>query len=447
MAIAEILPVAPADLLIDEENPRIAQPNAGQHKALRALAELLGTKLQVLAADIVDNGLDPSNLMIVTPLAGNIGRYVVLEGNRRLAAIRVLENPELVVEAVQPRVLSQIRRLSKDYLNDPIEAVSCLVMKDREDAGHWIQLRHTGENAGAGIVPWGSDDATRFRDRSGVGEPHTQALDFLQGRGELTPERRRKIPVTTLKRLIESPSVRSKLGLELQNRVLYPVGDSDLIAKALLHVVDDLLSGQTKVGNVYNKEQRAAYAARFPAAVTVPRLASTANASPLAAGAHHPTRAGAGAGLYHRTTKERDKLIPRDCTLGIPTGRISAIEKELRRLSLTDHTNAVSVLFRVFVELSVDTYIEAHIAPIPDDDRTPLAKKLLTALEHVLGRKKLNKQQAVPVRRACQRDSFLAPSMTMMHQYVHNPHVFPAPGDLRAYWNSLQPFITAIWAK
>ncbi len=51
--MAETITLAPADPLLDEQNPRIEQPNAGQQRALQALAHLLNRKLLRLATDIV----------------------------------------------------------------------------------------------------------------------------------------------------------------------------------------------------------------------------------------------------------------------------------------------------------------------------------------------------------------------------------------------------------
>jgi len=354
-------------------NPRISQPNAGQHKALCALAEHLGSKLRVLAQDIVQYGTDPSTLPIVIPQAGDTGRHIVLEGNRRLAALRVLENAESVASVVESGLLRQLRKLSKEYSVDPIESISCVLFKDRTEANHWIELRHTGEAGGAGILRWGSYEAERFRARSGVSPPHIQALDFLQRHHDLSEETRKKLPVTTFRRLIEAPSVRQKIGVELQNRVLYLLASEDRVAKAMMHIVNDLASKTTKVGQVYNKKQRDKYAADLPSDIVVTPTMKSGNgiaASEAGTGAKPKTSGGAAT----RIPKKRIHLTPRDWVSNIPSGRVKNIEVELRKMTLDDHANAISVLFRVFLELSVDSYLEKNIPSI--DSRAALARKM-----------------------------------------------------------------------
>ena len=58
----ETTPIRPADLLIDEINPRLAEPNVGQRDAQRALAREQERKIQVLAKDILQYGLNPFEL-------------------------------------------------------------------------------------------------------------------------------------------------------------------------------------------------------------------------------------------------------------------------------------------------------------------------------------------------------------------------------------------------
>ena len=314
--------------------------------------------------------------------------------------------------------------------------MQCSLVKTRDEANHWIELRHTGQNEGAGIVPWGSDESARFRARNGQLEIHSQVLNFLENNGHLTPEKRSQIPATSFKRLIATPEVRAKVGLDWKEGELLFIAEHKPIAKALLFIVEELISGRTKTVDIYTRPKRIRYANNLPAEIIV-----------------KPTKDGKSSSGGKKTKatpkpkrqRARDHLIPRDCVLSINNDRrLYEIETELRTLSLDNYTNATSVLFRVFLELSVDAYIDSKKLTITAD-RT-LRNKMQTVLADLLTKQKITPSQASPVRRAMAKDSFLAPSITLMHQFLHCKDVFPAPSDLRAHWNSLQPFLVAIWS-
>lgn len=439
--MGETISIRPADLLINGENPRLPDPNLGQREAQRELAHDQGRKLLVLAKDIVEHGLSPADLPIVIPARDDLKRYIVLEGNRRLGALKALENPEWLVGTVDDVVLREMRELSRQYQETPVESVTCFMVKDRGDADHWIMLRHTGQNEGAGVVPWGSDETARFQARTRKPEIHSQALNFLEHLGALTPKVRRKVPATSYKRLLGTPEVRAKVGIELEDGEMKVLGDTKRVARALLYIANDLIRGTTKTKDIYARDQRVEYANNLPPDIVVTPTRKNGNGI-TTGGLQTQGRPQRTKGLTR--AKARNQLIPRDCVLAVSDQRVREIETELRHIPLDDFPNAVSVLFRVFVELSVDSYISTSSLPQPPKDN--LRNKMGAVLKDLLERTKLTREQAIPVRRAMQKGSFLAPSIDLMHNYVHNQYVFPAPGDLRADWNSLQPFIVAIWS-
>ena len=99
MADLRFIPVA--NLRLDPANPRLAIATSDQTATLRAIAAHQGTKLRVLASDIVHNGTNPSELIIALRTADQA--FTVLEGNRRLSAILALNDPDIVDGAVSAR--------------------------------------------------------------------------------------------------------------------------------------------------------------------------------------------------------------------------------------------------------------------------------------------------------------------------------------------------------
>ncbi len=404
------------------------------------IAKDQGRKILVLARDIVEAGLNPADLPIVMRLKGDGNRYVVLEGNRRLASLKALENPEALVGAVDPVVLAAMRKLGAKYQQEPIESVQCLVVKNRNEARHWIELRHTGENEGAGIVRWGSDEASRFRARTGNKEIHLQALDFLEKTGHLTPETRRSVPVTSFKRLLGTPAVRDKLGVTLQSGQLKLVADEKRVAKALAYVADDLASGKTKTEKIYTLGDRVRYAKTIPQNIAVkPTLK---NGRGLEAG--DAVRIKHKRSIKSKKRKRRDNLIPGDCTLSITDPRTSEIEGELRTLSLEDYTNAISVLFRVFLELSADAYISQQGLSVHDD--ATLSNKLTSVVDDLLKHAETH-QEPSGSRSSCLPKRLIFGTIDQVDAPIHPQQAcISCASDLRAHWNSLQPFVVAIWS-
>lgn len=431
-----IVAIKPADLLIDEENARLSEPNEGQNESLRALATLLDGKLLTLATDIVTHGMNPSDLPIVMPAPEEPGRYIVLEGNRRLAALRALENPEWLVGVASKATLVGMRAQSKKYLENPIDSIMCAVFSDRVGPTHWIELRHTGENGGAGLVPWKSDEQDRYLARTGKKEIHTQALDFLEAKGFLSGATRKQLPVTSFRRLLGTPEVRARLALTVGNGTLQYTGSIADTCKGLMKIVNDLASRKIKVEHIYSKTQRVAYADKLP---LVKPTSSGATPKPVDPSA--TPKKGTKAG--RKPHRERDHLIPSDCRMNITDPKIGQIERELRKLSLTHMRHAASVMFRVFLELSVDHYLDRE--KISPGHKPKLFHKIKLVKDDLLRKQRLTRDQAKPVARAHAADSMFAPSVELMHAYVHSKHVFPLTSDLRASWDGLQQFFLAMW--
>ena len=93
-----------ANLHLDLRNFRFEE----QHSQKEAIATMIAdqkNKLVALAKDIFENGLNPTDLIIVVRLNEGNNQYRVLEGNRRVTCLKLINNPSLI-----PNEFANIRR-------------------------------------------------------------------------------------------------------------------------------------------------------------------------------------------------------------------------------------------------------------------------------------------------------------------------------------------------
>src|SRR4051794_11518663 len=111
----EIVQIPLPDLLLDNGNPRLVETQESQQKTALAPARQQGDNLIRLATDIVENGLDPTTLPAVVATADRRKRYKVVEGNRRVLALRALETPSLVSAVLSTSSARKLVQLSARY--------------------------------------------------------------------------------------------------------------------------------------------------------------------------------------------------------------------------------------------------------------------------------------------------------------------------------------------
>lgn len=436
-------------LLVDTQNPRLPDIQSDQDDAIRLMLKSQGSKIFALAQHLVENGPNPASLPIVIPALDEAGKYYVLDGNRRLTSLRLLERPDLGDGAFGSLTSQKIKTLSVKYKNRPIDGLECVIYDDREQADPWIQLIHRGERDGAGLVRWDGQVGARYDERKGqinkAASTALKILDFIKDDETVSKITREKIesgnfPITTLTRLIGTPYVRTKIELDPKKDI---TSFDDKTIKDLARMVEDLGTEQITVSDLKRVEQRVDYVDRLSepreSATTEPIIVSTIPASAAVSIASNKKKT-------VKEKKPRNTLIPRDFSASITQHRINKIFRELKQLDANSFANAAAVMLRVFLELSLDHYIEETIRwPEPRRNNSTLAEKMNAVANDLENKTIMTKQQLTPIRKAAGGQTFLAASVKTFNAYVHNRYASAIPSELKTAWDDLELFISKLW--
>ena len=236
-------------LCLDLQNPRFQEGGAeNQAEAIELLCE--DEHVYKLAKDIVKmRGINPMSLLGVTPDssentdAGSV--YTVLDGNRRVCALKLLKYPKLAPTKFQKR----FDMLAGKW--QPTDEEMVIVFRDRAAAKEWIEREHGGFQDGIGQRAWDYDQTQRFNSNSKY-QLTKSILDYAQQSNMIRPSER-KAKASTVERYLKNQKLQESIGIDAKDpdNILITRNREDF-DKRLKHFIVDLATKKihSRTGNL-----------------------------------------------------------------------------------------------------------------------------------------------------------------------------------------------------
>lgn len=459
-----------SNLYLDIKNPRYEEQKS-QNEALNTIAKEQGQKLLVLLKDVIDHGLNPTDIPIVMPVQSKENGFIVLEGNRRIAALKLFKKPAILTSNA---LRQKFGKLHDQHKNAMPKSIECWVVDSREEASIWIERKHEGEMNGAGTVRWDSVQKGRFlASKTGKDTRALQLIDFMKAAGEGDnefTENLKKVSSTNIERLFGTPDVCASLGLEYSQGEYTSRYEWNEVLKGLKAVVKRMSQNDFRVTDIYHKSDRLKFIADIPVGELpdktkkadglwklkdyVPTKQETKHEDDSAKENGKDAEKDNGKGKVDDGTQQerptsRDTFLPDSLTLSIPNDRINRIYSELKLLSHINLPNTCGVMMRVFLELSVDKYMEAfkllkNDALTGARDRRDLKQKTNEVIHHMIQTKRADEAITKGMKTVANKDNSSF-SIDTMNAFVHNGDFNPIPDDVMLTWDNIQPFIITLW--
>ncbi|MFQ2509970.1 hypothetical protein ACK31R_19230 [Aeromonas caviae] len=478
------------ELNLDLDNPRFTEPAVGQRDAINKMLEIQGPRLIQIAKDIAENGIDPSENLIIFTSDDDEGHYIVAEGNRRLSALKLIQNPLLAEnkrhqDAFQKIKLSMVRS---------IDAVNCVIFDD-DSYERWILLKHTGQNSGVGRVEWTTPEKERHASKHGKTSFQFQVYQFMEKQTLLYKDiirHKKHIKMTNLGRLFGDPDVRKRMDVEPIDGVLFCWTPEGVFLEKLGKILRVMTSlgptgrAEFTVNRIRTKDNRIDFMDELnikgspdekylakpwkiidgfkapdapdnqgPSDEEKDNTPPGGSSSPGSDGENGdgdskgPQDPKPNNGPANPPKPYRDNLIPSSVKLKFGTHKkCHRIFSELKgSLNFKEHTNSISVMLRVFIDLSVSHYVEIHdLKKEQNNGRAPkvgLHDKIILSSEHLRKNKKITGPECTAIQAF---SSAVTNSAGSLHQYVHNGNLYPSKEILNTEWDNFQPLMIAIWS-
>ncbi|TFB13266.1 hypothetical protein E3V33_02575 [Candidatus Marinimicrobia bacterium MT.SAG.4] len=442
------------DLHLWDENPRFPDKyfKSSEEDLIKYFVTKKELKIKELAEAIVEEFDLPQIEKIVVYEYKK--KLITLEGNRRLVIYKLLSNPSLTTDTVLRSFFEKIRNKVNIDNNFQLEA---LTTDDIEQGLRFIRRKHIKSNNEVG---WGTTERAHYNTRRGNAKKIEQTqIGITKKIKELDiPEvMKEKVLgpgyVTNLFRILDSSPAKDLFGFKLEENGELSSTEKDFNEKLKVITLNVLQKKDSKGGKLNSRtlntnEQKYNYLKSISpkdfknATNEIDRILETD-----IFGNENLNLGSSKSKKSKPFSTIRKYLIPKTCILVIDNPRINNIYLELRNNLLLDDSinavpNAVGVLFRVFLEISLDHYLSKEGITI--DKRTKITDKITKTADHMYSSKIATQPELGNIRKVTNKKVGLL-SIENFHEYVHSTHYQPSPSDLKLKWDNLEEFFEILW--
>lgn len=451
-AIHQTIPLD--DLILWDNNARFPDKylNTDPKELIRYFLSKTEFKMTELIEEIIKD-IDLPQLEKLVVWDDN-NKFVVIEGNRRLAAYKLLAEPELTDDAKLRLRLLELKtthNITGEYL---LEGV---VAKDVKHALRYVDRKHVNGN---NEVNWQEPERANYNVRRGnanYAELLKTAISAVVRELDLPEEMKDSILgkgyVTTFYRIITSNEAKTEFGFNIDPNGNLTIKEPNFKQKLKVIILNVLskqdFSGKKVDSRSLNKgDAKEAYIKSItPQDIAQVDIEIKKNTKEDIFGEKKITVTTAKAQIILPKSSSRNRLIPQSCRLTINETKINNVYRELREDLLIDDStkavpNATGVMFRVFLDMSITFFLESHGINLPV--KTAFTEKITKCSDLLESNNIATKNQLINIRKvATDKGSLLA--IENFHDYTHSHKVQPSPSDLKIKWDNLEEFFQLLW--
>ena len=427
------------DLRLDPQNVRLAEVHPTQGEVLQDLFQ--NENALQLVKLIIQNGYFSIELPIV---AMEEGETRVLEGNRRVAALKGILNPETI-----PSFAKQIRAITGDRVRPELRTIEALIAPSRAEAEPVLAAMHTVTSR----RPWGTLRKAAFyyaQVEAGATVEELQAryqndeIPSLIRNAEMMRVVRsvefadlnvrayaskRDFPITTLERLYESSAFKEKARISFDKAGrLIVAADADDFKRLVSRVVTDMSSGELNSRTANNPGKYIE---------SLPVLEETATRKVSDDQSFDTADSGTGVKARPSTSISTDSL---ESTIPFPAVR--RMVTELVTIPYRKFPNATHDLLRSVLECALKAYLVEWKVDLAG--RQQLADVLRAASTHFSDNKRL-----LPVIRQIQGGDpgQYTSSLAFLNAINHNPDLSSAAENVKTAFDTMYPLLKHVLDK